>query len=129
MDQLEWRLAQRDFQDSLEEILEKHPDIRNDQNARALIVKHALEKAQGEINQHGRLVTSARQYAKQAVSQTKEYLAKNRPAEAPVSRKGESEDQGNEEMTNAEYAQFFRGMGQRAARRVLAEPRDNEGDE
>jgi len=69
------------------------------------------------------------QFAKESVAETKKYLAKSRPVEATVSRRAESEDQGNEEMSNAEYAQFFRGLGQRASKRVLAEPRDNEGDE
>jgi len=129
MDNLEFRLARRDFEDSLEDILEKHPDLRDDPNARTLITQHALQKAQGELNRHGRFVSTARQFAKESVAETKNYLAKSRPVEATVSRRAESEDQGNEEMSNAEYAQFFRGLGQRASKRVLAEPRDNEGDE
>jgi hypothetical protein len=130
--ELQWQLGARDFADHLEEILEKHPDLANDPNAKQLMVNHALEKARREVATHGRLVTSARNYAKEAFSETKKYLKREEaaPREAPREAKREavsSQDTDNEEMSNEEYANFFRNMGNQA-RRTPAISRSGHGE-
>lgn len=144
MDELEFRLARRDFLDHLEDILEKDPQLKSDPVARHLIEQNALARAQQEIATHGRLIATPRQYAKEAVAQTKRYLAGSRqaepaetretaPAPAPAqSRKAkaadaDADDRDYEEMSNSEYAKFFRNLGANARSRTPAGSR--EGDE
>jgi hypothetical protein len=130
MDEIELKIARREFLDHLEDILEKDPGLRDDPNAMMLIQNNALAMAQEEMSKHGRLVTTARNYARTAVSKTREYLKSRQGESEPAPRRkaeAPTVDQDEGEMSEAEYAQFFRGMSQRAQRRP-AESRSEEKD-